>query len=442
MKRTITALIIIVATLLAACASHSGEKGVAGVEVQVYRVVTGSLRNDGELIRAEKVVIPSGSDRLHAAMKALEEPPKDPDLERSLPQKLKILSYSLESGQLSLEMSREYLSLQGIDKTVVDYCITLTLCDLEEVEAVSLYVDGQAKNVGMTADDVLLYDTERNPYEKQIRLYFADREGRYLLSEYHNLTMTEDANLERYVIEELLRGPNDENKLSLIPQDTEMLWVYTEDGLCTVNFSYHLYQDRPDTVIRERLTIYSIVNSLTSLSGVDEVKILIDGKTVDTYHSMSLAEPLDRNETVIGPVADAKGEVDINLYMALPDGKHIAAIPHIVMRDGYLNMEMTAIQALIHGEPEPGYIKLFFETDKVLSAETKDNVCTVVLTEDFFTSREDEESVMLAVEALVATLTDLNGVKAVRLKINEQPAKFQNLYFYAPLTKNSEIIMK
>ncbi len=209
-----------------------------------------------------------------------------------------------------------------------------------------------------------------------------------------------------------------------------------------MNFSYHLYQDRPDTVIRERLTIYSIVNSLTSLSGVDEVKILIDGKTVDTYHSMSLAEPLDRNETVIGPVADAKGEVDINLYMALPDGKHIAAIPHIVMRDGYLNMEMTAIQALIHGEPEPGYIKLFSETDKVLSAETKDNVCTVVLTEDFFTSREDEESVMLAVEALVATLTDLNGVKAVRLKINEQPAKFQNLYFYAPLTKNSEIIMK
>ncbi|MGI5936077.1 MAG: GerMN domain-containing protein [Oscillospiraceae bacterium] len=441
MKRTVTALMLMLALLLAACASGGGEKSANGVEVDVYRVVSESLKNDGELIRAERVFIPGGSDWLHAAMKALEAPPKDPDLQRSMPQDLQILSYSLEDGQLSLELSREYLNLQGINKTVVDYCITLTLCALDEVESVSLYVNEEPQNIGMTAEDVLLYDTERNPYEKQIRLYFADQEGRYLLSEYHNLTMTEDANLERYVIEELLRGPNDENKLSVIPEGTEMLWVKTEDGICTVNFSYHLYNYRPDTVVGERLTIYSIVNSLTSLSG-EKVKILIDGNTVGTYHSMSLAEPLERSETVIGPVASAKGEVDVNLYMALPDGMHLAAIPHRIMRDEYLNMEMTVLQALIKEEPEPGYVKLFSDRDRVLSAETRDNVCTVVLTEDFFTSREDKESIVLAVEAMVATLTDLDGVEAVRLKINDEPARYDDLYFFNIMTKNTDIIIE
>jgi len=442
MIRTVAALTLALAVLLAACAPDGAESGAGGAEIEVYRVVSESLKNDGELIRAEKVEIPSGSDRLHAAMKALETSPKDPDLGRSMPGDLRILSYSLEDGQLSLEMSREYLDLQGIDRTVVDYCIALTLCALEEVESVSLYVDGEPQSVGLTADDVLLYDTERNPYEKQIRLYFGAPDGRYLLPEYHNLTITQNTSLERYVIEELLRGPNDENKLSVIPEGTEMLWVKTEDGVCSVNFSYHLYNYRPGTIIGERLTIYSIVNSLTSLSGVDRVKILIEGRTVDTYHSMSLAEPLERSETVIGPVASAKGEVDVNLYMALSDGKHLAAIPHRVMRDEYLNMEMTVLQALMEEEPEPGYIRLFSDKDVVLSAETRDNVCTVALTEDFFTSREDKESIVLAVEAIVATLTDLEGVEAVRLKINDEPARYEDLYFFNIMTKTTDILIE
>ena len=39
------------------------------------------------------------------------------------------------------------------------------------------------------------------------------------------------------------------------------------------------------------------------------------------------------------------------------------------------------------------------------------------------------KSIVLAVEAMVATLTDLDGVEAVRLKINDRPARYDDLYF-------------
>ena len=61
-----------------------------------------------------------------------------------------------------------------------------------------------------------------------------------------------------------------------------------------------------------------IVDSLTALSGVDSVRILVEGEAPDPYVWRSLSEPLSSYDEVIGPVSAPRGELDTDLYLALP----------------------------------------------------------------------------------------------------------------------------
>ena len=49
----------------------------------------------------------------------------------------------------------------------------------------------------------------------------------------------------------------------------------------------------------ERMTIFSIVNSLTELSNVDKVQFLIEGEKKEVYHHMIFNEPIERDISMI-----------------------------------------------------------------------------------------------------------------------------------------------
>ena len=150
------ALLLLALALL--CASGCGQ-GVG--EYPVYRVVDSAYRDSGELLRAETLIVSTedGPELIDALIAALNSPPGDAVLSNPLPEGAEILSYSLEGGLLTVEAGEAYAELEGLEKTLCDCCIALTLCFVEGVDAVAVDSLGRTVTGALSADDIMLYDT-------------------------------------------------------------------------------------------------------------------------------------------------------------------------------------------------------------------------------------------------------------------------------------------
>ncbi len=345
--------------------------------------------------------------------------------------------WTLENGVVILELSPAFLDASDVARTVSAFCAAMTLCQLDEVDAVTVSAADQTLFTGLMPEDAFLDDAEDDPYIRQLRLYFPDTEGRWLISEYHSLTLDEDTSPERYVIEELLRGPNSAELTSVIPAGTALLSCVTSDGVCTVDLSREFYDNRPRTALGERLVLYAVVDSLTALSGVDSVYFLVEGQPVDTYVYRSLAQPLERYDAPLGPVSAPKGELDADLYLPVPGLSGIAALPFRVGGADYASDTEAVLTALMNAA-EPGYPAIFAGSGSVLGVVTQGTMCTVDLPESFFVSLpEDARSV--AVESIAATICALPDIAAVRFTVGGSDAVFDGVDWSGPWREFEEI---
>ncbi len=127
--------------------------------------------------------------------------------------------------------------------------------------------------------------TDKTP----LRLYFANADNTKLKLEIRYVDTVEvkksDSTLATAVINELIKGPSDNTAFkSTIPAETKLLSpVKIENKVATVNLSKEFKTKHPGGKEAERMTIYSIVNSLTELEGIEKVKFTIDSKTQKEY---------------------------------------------------------------------------------------------------------------------------------------------------------------
>ena len=107
-------------------------------------------------------------------------PAEEPELVSLIPQGVRVLSWSLEDRVAHVELSAAYAGLAGVDLTLADYCITLTLAQLPEVEGVRVTVSGGGQSYrdreALYPGDVLFSGVEDAPVEITAALYFR-REG-------------------------------------------------------------------------------------------------------------------------------------------------------------------------------------------------------------------------------------------------------------------------
>ncbi|MCD7845360.1 MAG: GerMN domain-containing protein [Oscillospiraceae bacterium] len=400
--------------------------------VTIYRVASESAPEGGDLICEEILPQPEGDSLIDGVLALFSTESEDSNLACALPEGVTIEGWSLEKAVAALTFSESFLDLTEMDQTVTAFCAALTLCALDEVESVTILAGEQTVFSGLMPEDALLRDTDTDPYVRQLRLYFADGDGRYLISEYHSLTLDEDTSPERYVIEELLRGPNNGELQRAIPEGTELISCQTADGVCTVNLSEEFYVNRPDTASGERLAVYSIVNSLTSLSQVDSVVILVEGEALESYVYLSLTAPLTKYDEVIGPVSESHGEIDADLYLALPGLEDVAPLPFRVNLSDYQSQAEAVLQALL-AAAEPGYPSLFSGSGTVTDLTVTNGACTISLSQSFFASLT-EEARAAAIRSIAATLCALDEVNAVLFTIGGSEAIFDGTDWSGPWT--------
>ena len=114
---------------------------------------------------------------------------------------------------------------------------------------------------------------------QELKLYVIDAEMMHLIPMEITIRETDARGESREVIGALIRGFDENPKIRrLIPKIRGCMSVRVEGNTAYVNITKAMVNNHPEGRDLERLTVYSIVNSLTSIRGIDNVQFTVDGK--------------------------------------------------------------------------------------------------------------------------------------------------------------------
>ena len=234
---------LVLSLLLAACVRSGGTEGENSYTIYYPAAELRDVPGEDAIV-ARTVQLPD-ADTLtqeELAQRLLERLLADaPDagVRAPMPGGTTLLSLSVLGNWARVDFSRQYARLAGIDLTLADYCVTLTLTQLDGVNAVSITSGGREL-----------------PYRETQTLTAADP----------LLSMREDA---------------------LLPEGFTVLSARVEEGTCYLNLP-----SDADLGISPRQTVESLVLSLCSLDTVERVQIVVDGEIAAQLNGVNVGEPL------------------------------------------------------------------------------------------------------------------------------------------------------
>jgi len=131
--------------------------------------------------------------------------------------------------------------------------------------------------------------------ENKAKLYFSSVDANYLKVE--ERVLDEKGDLYLQLFKELKAGPTEKELVRTIPEESKLLDYQIEGNNLKLNFSLELRNNHWGGSTGELMTIYSIVNTYTSLDEVESVKILLEGEEVETLVGhLDLSQPLMYNQ--------------------------------------------------------------------------------------------------------------------------------------------------
>lgn len=238
----------------------------------------------------------SGEMTVTGLMSALlDGPPQGSDLVSPFPQGTNLQQFKREGNRLTVDLSWVYGDLAGIELTLADYCITLTLTQLEGVEEVCITSNGSQlpyrKRQVFTAEDVMFTGAEEEPVEVTAALHFRRKGSQELGFEFRVFRLTENDSVAQVVLEALLAGPQDEGLERVLPTEMRVLSVRQEGKVCYVDVSGSFLQHIPQEEWEQKLVIDSLVNTLCSLENVEQVQLLVEGENLEWYGDILVSQP-------------------------------------------------------------------------------------------------------------------------------------------------------
>lgn len=183
-----------------------------------------------------------------------------------------------------MDMNPVYATLSGVELSMADYCITLTLTQIPEIRSVQTTVNGgllaYRSSQNFTARDVLISSAEDVVATVEVTLYFCDINS-FLVGEQRMLELYEGDTRAEALVEALSKGPEGgrTDLFSSFPDGFAVQSVWVKDGVCYVNFSSAMLKDLPQE-LNTVLPTQALRDSLRSLENVREVRFLVDGEVV------------------------------------------------------------------------------------------------------------------------------------------------------------------
>ena len=223
MKRTgVLVLALCLLTQAGGCAKPDGAVG-SGTSYCIYYSALGDESAESA-VACEARLLPEQEDQVPALMQALLTPPETQTLASPFPDGVRLLSWAVEDGCLHLDLSEHYGGLSGMELSLADACIVLTCCQLPQVSAVALTVEGRPRpfREAVLSPEDLLLDNGKQPLGRvEALLWFPGGEG--LASEERDLQLAIGDDPATAVLQTLLSGPEGADLQRVAPEGTRLL---------------------------------------------------------------------------------------------------------------------------------------------------------------------------------------------------------------------------
>ena len=290
------AILTLAVLLLAACAPSPEEHSAD--DYTLYLAAQLEDSDGGDAIRERSVRVENSAamptaELAKTLIAELLAAGDDLELRSPFPSGTTLQKLTVAGGRAAVDLSEPYARLSGIDLSIADACLTLTLTQLDGVYAVRITANGRElpyrRTQLLTAADALLSSGEDVIRPINVSLWFADKDTMALRAQQQTIALYEGQSRVSAVVDALKRGPaGDDTLQTLLPGSFAILSARTEDGICYVNLSGYVIQSIEEA--RRAPVMESLSRSILSLSGVEEVQYMVDGESAPQW-TMTLPAP-------------------------------------------------------------------------------------------------------------------------------------------------------
>lgn len=218
-----------------------------------------------------------------------------------------VIDVYMDGRQLVINMDEKYKNLTSNQEILLRAALVRVFTQLDDIDAVCILIRDEALKdefgnpIGsMTADMFVDNEgSEINAYENgEIVLYFASEDGKELVKTTRRVEYSSNISLEKVVFDELIKGPVDSGAYPTINPQVNVNSVTVADGVCYIDISGE-FLINPYNVTAQ-VQLYSVVNTITEITGINKVVILINGDNSYTLReTISLDGVFERNLDIV-----------------------------------------------------------------------------------------------------------------------------------------------
>lgn len=184
---------------------------------------------------------------------------------------------------------------------------SFSACSLEKPEGDFEEASGSQRleEIEPTSSTMISEEQSQKEAEKVIlSLYFTDAQATQLFEEKRFVPKGDAkdvSDMANIAMGELMKGPISGHLISPLPKGVKAPKVKLEKNTAIVDLSKEFVERHPGGSTGETLTIYSIVNTLTSIKGIDQVQFTIQGKKVEEFKGhLDISQPFTANPDIVG----------------------------------------------------------------------------------------------------------------------------------------------
>ncbi len=258
-------------------------------EYKVYR-----LNSTADSLQWELTTLKSDTKegKLNELCTLLMASPKRSSSISAIPEGVDILSVSIGTdGQLIVVFSEGYISMDSITEALCRASVVKTFSQVDGIEYIEFKINDQPlrlkdKPVGLMKDEDFVDNHGNGAGLNQsvlVKLYLTDKDGKMLQETTLKVVIDGLKPLEEIVLNELIAGPL-ESQTQLRPvvnSKTKINNIRTYDGVCYVDVN-ETFLTKPEG-ISDEVAVYSVVNTLCELKGINKVRITVNGNDKKSF---------------------------------------------------------------------------------------------------------------------------------------------------------------
>jgi len=335
---------------------------------------------------------------------------------------------------------------KSIALLIVSLLVTLTACNfdtnnrttksnIDEATPIQNKKAVQSEN----GNSSKVSDEEKSSTKQKVALYFLNKDYSALVQEVRTIEISEMAIL-RATVEALIEGPRKAELRETLPKGVSILGIKRDGNVAVVDFSKEYKIKEPD--VSEEFKRISVVNTLTGISGIEKVKILIEGHELLDSNGKAFGEMgrvnLDKN----GSVSADQSQV-VTVYFGGPDSNFIVGEKRKVTVGANSTIVKEVMNEILKGPQNKELFPVMPENTRIISVNiTKDGTCEVNLSKEFINNAfAGSAGGAVTINSIVNSLTELKDVKKVQFLIEGKVVEtYSDMEFDKPFYRNEKVI--